>query len=125
MSQGNLSLHHDLHVDALVYPQLTNESLLSIGELCDKGCIALFDKSHLHIFRNDCHLLTGHCNLNDGLWDVPFKTHGIDKINYIVTKDKNKMELAQYLHACAFSPVNSTFQECIKKGIFFVLARDQ
>ena len=28
------------------------------------------------------------------------------------------MELAQYLHACAFSPVISTFQKCINKGNF-------
>ena len=39
-------------------------------------------------------------------------------MSYIVTKDKTKTELAQYLHACAFSPAISTFQEYIKRGKF-------
>ena len=39
-------------------------------------------------------------------------------MNYIIQKDKSKLELAQYLHACAFSPKQSTFQECIDRGNF-------
>lgn len=30
-----------------VYPQLTNSSLLSIGQLCDEGCVAIFTKYFL------------------------------------------------------------------------------
>ena len=39
-------------------------------------------------------------------------------MNYIISQDKDKTELAQYLHGCVFSPVISTFQKCIKKGNF-------
>ena len=39
-------------------------------------------------------------------------------MNYIVRRDKNTRDLAQYLHACAFAPVISTFEACIKKGNF-------
>ena len=39
-------------------------------------------------------------------------------INYIVQKDKSKLELAQYLHVCAYSPATVTFQESIQRGIF-------
>ena len=54
----------------------------------------------------------GQRNYKDGLWDVPFQLPNIlqntsnkhNKINYIIRQDKNKTELAQYLHACAFSP---------------------
>ena len=87
-----------------------NESLLSIGQLCDEGCVAVFDNKKLHFFKNGEMILSDFRNLNDGLWDVPFKNHEIHAINYIISKDKNKSELAQYLHACAFSPVISTFQ---------------
>ena len=99
-------------------PGLTNESLLSIGQLCDNGCLALFDRYKLYIFKNGKIILSGNRNLTDGLWDVPFKNNHIDNINYIVTTDKNKSDLARYLHACAFSPVVSTFQQCIKRGNF-------
>ena len=40
------------------------------------------------------------------------------KINYIITKDKSKLELAQYLHASIFSPTTSTLQKAILKGNF-------
>ena len=43
--QGNIPLHKDLTpaaTSALVYPNIRNESLLSVGQLCDDGCIAIF-----------------------------------------------------------------------------------
>ena len=39
-------------------------------------------------------------------------------INFIVHKNKSKLELAQYLHACARSPIISTFQKAISNGNF-------
>ena len=39
-------------------------------------------------------------------------------MNYIIQKDKSKLELAQYVHACAFLPKILTFQECINQGNF-------
>ena len=117
-TQGILPLHSAVRPTALIYPALQNESLLSIGQLCDHGCIAIFDKNKLHIVKDGKLVLSGLRNLNDGLWDVPFKNNDIQSINYIISKEKSKTELAQYLHACAFSPVVSTFQQCIKKGNF-------
>ena len=37
----------------LVFPNLTNESLISIGQLCDDGCIVLFTKTHAFICKNE------------------------------------------------------------------------
>ena len=34
-----------------VFSGLTNSSLLSIAQLCDDDCIAIFDKYLLHIFK--------------------------------------------------------------------------
>ena len=68
--------------------------------------------------KNDKIILHSNLNLRDGLWDVPFQQAGIQLINYIITKYKSKNELAQYLYGCTFSPVISTFQECINKGSF-------
>ena len=45
--------------------------------------------------------------------ETKFKT---TKMNYIVRRDKDTRYLAQYLHACAFAPVISTFEACFKKG---------
>ena len=116
--QGKLPLNPNVTLQALVYPHLLNESLLSIGQLCDEGCIAIFDKHNLSILKNGHIILSGKRNWSDGLWDVPFTTTGSQKINYIISRDRNKTELAQYLHGCAFSPVISTFQQCINNGNF-------
>ena len=51
-AQGILPLHKSLTTPALIYPGLTNESLLSIGQLCDQGCVAIFDKYKLHILKD-------------------------------------------------------------------------
>ena len=89
-----------------------------------------FSKRNIYVIQNKKVILKGKRNFKDGLWDVDLspKSSGIKKqeqnlgpthgesynictINYIVQKDKTKLELAQYLHACAFSPNIPTFQE--------------
>jgi hypothetical protein len=115
----------------LVYPSITNESLLSIGQLCDDNCIALFTKQALHIFKNDNLIMKGIRNQQDRLWDVPFNTNlhtpssslrttqkYPTSINYIVQKDQSKSDLSKYLHGCAFSPVISTFIKSINNDNF-------
>ena len=51
-ASGNLQLHSKLKHSALIFPELHSESLLSIGQVCDDGCIALFDDKVLKIYRN-------------------------------------------------------------------------
>ena len=115
-----------------VLPGLQNSSLLSLGQLCDDGCIVHLTKSTIHVFKNETLVLSGLRNPTDGLWDVPLPqsprqvmsshlhhpTSKTSSCNVIIRKDKSKMELAQYLHACAFSPSPSTFITAIRKGHF-------
>ena len=68
--------------------------------------------------KNNKVILCGNHNLQDRRCDVLFKHAGIHVTNYIITKDKSKTELAQYLHGCDLSPVISNFQECTKKYNF-------
>ena len=51
--QGILQVHESLLIPALVYPQLASESLLSIGQLCNQGCVAVFRKEVLNIYKNN------------------------------------------------------------------------
>ena len=44
---------------SLVYPGIQNASLLSIGQMCDDGCIAIFDANNMSIIKNDEIILTG------------------------------------------------------------------
>ena len=129
--QGYLPLSSALSESAtssLIYPGITNKLLVSIGQLCDDDCLAIFTKKYLHIFKNNKLLLKGYCNWLDGLWDIPLQmplknchinqSNQEHTINFIIQKDKTKLELALYLHGCAFSPSLTTFQKCIHRGNF-------
>ena len=105
-------------IQSYILPGMTNESLLSVRQLCDKGLKAIFTKDSLKIKQGHKTVITGTRNPKDGLWDVPFPSKNSISANYIVTKDKTKYELAKYLHACAFSPSLDTFTKAIKNGNF-------
>ena len=74
--KGVLPLHDtfsDQAKEALVYPEITNESLLSIGQICNDNCLTLFSKKNIHIFKEDRLILTYIYSSSDGLWDIPFQ----------------------------------------------------
>ena len=117
-----------------ILPDLQNSSLLSLGQLCDDNCIIHLTKQYLHVFKNNKLILTGFRNKNDGLWDVPLPQSPAlssslsnpspssppptQSLNVIVKKSTTNRDLAQYLHACAFSPCLRTFITAIRKGHF-------
>ena len=125
--QGQLHLHPNLPSTAntaLILPQLSNESLLSIGQLCDNNCSVLFEKDECIISHNNKQIIRGIRNKIDGLWDINLQkttnkflnNHNTQSINFKVSGDKTKTELAQYIHACMFSPCIKTLEQAIKKG---------
>ena len=83
-----------------VFPCITNSSLISIGKLCDDGCIAVFDWKNLKVYKNNELVVEGLQNFKDGLWDVKIPQKQ-NKTNMIIRKDKTKMELAEYLYQYA------------------------
>ena len=74
---GNLPLSKEISPQGsstLVYPKITNESLLSIGQLFDDDCLAFFSKKHVLITKNDKLIFKGYWNVHDRLWDVPLSS---------------------------------------------------
>ena len=73
---------------------LTNASLISIGKLCDDGCVAVFDKLDLRIFKKNQLILTGKRNMTDGLWDIHLTRNFepiVESVNMIIQKDNMKI----------------------------------
>ena len=130
--RGNIPFNKILTSEAMqahVFKGLTNSSLISIGQLCDDGCVAVFDKKMLHVFKKGDVVLTGTRNSYDGLWDITItKNTGRSEIppttteykkptaNVIIRADQTKTNLAEYLHKCAFSPTLSTLTKAISRG---------
>ena len=48
-------------------PFLTNSSLLSVGQLCDNDCVAIFTKREMFIRKDGRVILQGKRNFIDGL----------------------------------------------------------
>ena len=113
---------------AHAYPNFKIESLLSIGQLCDSNCSAIFTKKDVIVFNSDKTLiLNGTRNVFNGLWDVtieishpePPPTATMNQHeNSVLHLDKTKSELARYLHAVAGCQTNSTFIQAINNGSF-------
>ena len=103
--------------------------LLSLGQFCDDDCEVTLRKHDVSITKNNKVVVKGTRNFTDGLWDIPLPTSPLPwnlprqqssshHANVILRKDKSKMELGQWLHACAGSPSKSTFIQAIRKGNF-------
>ena len=97
--------------------------------MCDDDCIAVFNKHAMHIYKNAKIILSGQRNKVDGLWDIALQNPTnkpsnvtINKqslhANAIIQKNLPKTHLAQYLHACAYSPALPTFKKAINNGQF-------
>ena len=116
---GIIALHPLLSKEAqrvLIYPELKNESLLSVGQLTNDGCSVTFSEQNVTILKNNTPILHGTRNRTDNLYDVPIRLK--NQMNLIIRQDQTKTDLAKFLHATAFSPAISTFQKAIRKGNF-------
>ena len=56
---------------AHIFDDLKSGSLLSIGQLCDDDCIALFTKYNVHIYKNGQIIIDGKRDSRNGLWTIP------------------------------------------------------
>ena len=103
-SMGVLPFHESLSqqaYEALVFPNITNVSLISVGQLCDDNCLVLFTKAKFFIIKNKKLIHDGWRNQTDGLWNFKINSQPTQyNINYTIIRDKRKQELAQYYHAC-------------------------
>ena len=55
---------------AYMFDDLKTGSLISIGQLCDDDCIAIFSRYNLKIIKNNKIIINGK-RKDNGLWDIP------------------------------------------------------
>ena len=119
--EGILDLHPSLSKEAkkvLIYPEVTNESLLSVSQLTkDQGQI-FFDETRAIITKANQIILTGKKNPNDNLYDITITPKVTPKINFIIRRDKTKTDLAKFYLATVLLPPISTLQKAIRNRNF-------
>ena len=110
-------------------------SLISLGQLCDDNCTVVLTKDHLLACKDDHLVLQGKRSISgDGLWDIPLCTsisspasdapappypqRDHPQMNVIIRKDKAKSDLVRFLHGACFYPTKSTWLNAIRQGFF-------
>ena len=116
---------------AYSFNNLKSGSLISIGQLCDDDCIAIFTKYIVKIIKKNKILIKGRRTQN-GLWKLPIGTEtptdternvppsntAKNVANGVIQLDSTKSDLAQYYGATLFSPVKSTLLRAIHRHHF-------
>jgi hypothetical protein len=94
------------------------KSLLSVGQLCDEGCIVTFKQDTVIICDSgNSQILSGPQDLNTGLWRINLKqTH--NRISHPISNNvyelRNTGALVNNLHKALFSPAKSAMLQAVK-----------
>ena len=98
-----------------IVPDLKSHSLLSIGQLCDAGCVVEFTATTVIIQHNDIVVLQGHRTPETQLWHIEIPKAPIAQTNAAVGS-ATAAELVSFAHASLFSPAISTLATALSKG---------
>ena len=97
----------DTAQSAFVLDELRTGTLVSLAQLCDDDCIAIFSKFDVKIVKKDTVVIILGRRTPNGLWSIPIATP-FHQANGILRLDRTKEELALYHHATLGSPATST-----------------
>jgi hypothetical protein len=90
---------------------MANHSLLSVGQLCNKGYIVNFKNASVTICDpQEFHILSGPRDLDTGLWRINLRndTQQLQQsVAHNVYELRNTGALVHYLHKALFSPTKS------------------
>jgi hypothetical protein len=103
-----------------VFPGMANHSLLSVGQLCDKGYIVTFKQDTITICNSEnSKILSGPRDVTTGLWWINLKQtykHMPDPIANNVYELRNTGALVHFLHKALFSPTKAAMLQTVKDG---------
>jgi hypothetical protein len=105
---------------AHVFPGMAHHSLLSVGQLCDKGYIVTFQRYTVTICNSEnSRLLSGPQDDTPGLWRINLRQtnkHIPDPIANNLYELRNTGSLVHYLHKALFSPTKAAMLQAVKEG---------
>ena len=130
LSSAHALLKHNLPQNAReanTYPDLTYQSLISVGQLCDAGYRVVFDQDKVEaISRKNTIDMVGTRDRTTGLYLTPMDPNATASprpdtpaatINNVYAMS-TKVDLAKYHHQSVWSPVPRTWTDAINKGFF-------
>jgi hypothetical protein len=104
--------------NAHLLPSLEAASLISIGQLCDSGCVATFTATTVSIDLNGVSVLTGTRSPVTRLWSLDFPVtprFGQANAAYAASLSATPAQLVAFAHAALFSPALSTLVRALEE----------
>jgi hypothetical protein len=101
-------------IEAHVFPHLRNHALLSVGTLCDSGCIVTFTQDSVQVQYNNRVILEG-SRVPPGLWKTEIPT--VQQANATFSAPLKATAL-QHIHASLFSPATQTWIKAVNNKHF-------
>jgi hypothetical protein len=105
---------------AHVFPGMANHSLLSVGQLCNKGYIVTFRNDSVTICDpQEFQILSGTRDLDTGLWRINLRKYNQQLQQSVannVYKLLNTEALVHNLHKALFSPTKYEVLQAVKNG---------
>ena len=99
---------------AHLFPALGDTSLLSIGQLCDAGCTAIFNAETVHVYQHHKLLFTGHRSAaTNNLWQVNLPFSKPSDHHASTAMQGSPAQLVAFAHAALFSPSISTLAQAL------------
>jgi hypothetical protein len=108
---------------AHILPGLAQESLLSVGQMCDSGFSVTFTATDVTVTNGESTILTGLRDKDSGMWRTPLKPNlplevGRENSAHNVYEQKSIQDTITYLYACCFSPATDNWLRAIQNGHF-------
>ena len=99
-----------------IFPELTSESLISIGMLCDAGCEAKYTKDKVVITLGDEVIYQGGRSTDTRMWHIDLAQPTANNAANNVIRLDSEAEFVRFCHATYGSPAVSTFIQSVTKG---------
>jgi hypothetical protein len=101
-------------LEAHVFPDLQNHTLLSIGVFCGAGCTVQFTDTSVQVHHHDQIILEGHRE-PPGLWKIQSQEQASANATFTTPF---KQKALTFLHASMFSPATQTWVKAINNSHF-------
>ena len=103
--------------------KLASGHLLSLGQLCDHGCKAWFDKHRVYIIHDSKIILQGQRNsATNNLWHMNLPPSPSNQINAAIDQP-TIAERIKFIHAALFSPTLQTWTNALREGLLTTFPR--
>ena len=103
-----------------VVPELSNHSLISVGQLCDAGCTATVNQDTIDISYEGNVVLTGNRSDTTTLWHLKYNPPQQPNTSFLpyyastVIGTNTIKNIIEFFHAAMFSPANSTLYKALQ-----------